>query len=126
MSILIVTAVDAEAAAIRSALGNDAADVRVVAGGVGRTNAAAATTEALLAGGPFAAVINAGVAGALPDGGLTLGQSVVASGCVYVEEGMRGPDGLWAWRAWGCSWATSRGTSSPSMSVCSRRWPSSS
>ena len=89
MRLLIVTAVEAEAEAI-----GDLPEASVVAGGIGRTNAAACTTESLLRQGPFDAVINLGVAGALPGGGLEIGQPVVASSCVYVEEGMIGPTGF--------------------------------
>lgn len=87
MRLLIVTAVDAEARAI-AAYDN----VTVIAGGIGRTNAAAATTEAIVKARaerrPFDAVLSAGIAGALPGGNLTIGQSVVASACVYAEEGI--------------------------------------
>ena len=48
MRALVLTAVEAEARAIGSIDG-----VAVIAGGVGRTNAAAATTEAILKDGPF-------------------------------------------------------------------------
>ena len=89
MRLLIVTAVEAEAAAIGAH-----ADVVVVAGGIGRTNAACATTEAILRQGPFGAIVSAGIAGALPGGGLTIGDVVVASECVYVEEGLITPDGF--------------------------------
>lgn len=55
--------------------------------GVGRANAAAATALAL-ARERFAAVINVGIAGSLPGSGLTIGQCVVATECVFFEEGM--------------------------------------
>ena len=61
--ILIVTAVQAEVDAIGRPSGTF-----VVAGGIGRTNAAAATTEAVLSDGPFTWIINAGVAGSLEGG----------------------------------------------------------
>ncbi|MFO0875107.1 MAG: futalosine hydrolase [Phycisphaerales bacterium] len=89
MRLLVITAVEAEAAAIGTH-----ADVVVVAGGVGRTNAACATTEAILRRGPFDGAINAGIAGALPGAGLGIGDVVVASECVYVEEGIATPDGF--------------------------------
>ena len=66
--LLVVTSVPAETDAIGSHDG-----VTVVTGGIGRTNAAATTTESILKHGPFAAVINAGVAGVLPGGKLALG-----------------------------------------------------
>jgi futalosine hydrolase len=95
---LVVTAVTREAEAIASLPG-----VTVVAGGIGRTNAAAATTEAILRNGPFDAVISAGVAGALPGGGLDIGDVVAASACVYVEEGLVTPDGFRGIEAMGFS-----------------------
>jgi futalosine hydrolase len=87
--ILIITAVQAEADVIGRPNGTF-----VVAGGIGRTNAAAATTAAILSDGPFSWVINAGVAGALPESSLSLGDIVVANKCVYAEEGLESPDGF--------------------------------
>jgi futalosine hydrolase len=94
MRILVVTSVPAEAEVIGSPDG-----ATVIIGGVGRTNAAAATTEAILRRtegnvGGLDAVLSAGVAGALPDGGLTPGEVVVATSCVYVEEGLVAPSGF--------------------------------
>ena len=89
MKILLVTAVQAEAQAIGTTQG-----LTVVVGGVGRTNAAAATTEAIIRRGPFDAAVSAGVAGSLPGSGLEIGSAVVASSCVYAEEGMIGPHGF--------------------------------
>jgi futalosine hydrolase len=83
MRLLIVTSVEKEARAIESA-----DDVVIVVAGIGRTNAAAATTEAILKRGPFDAVLNVGVAGVLPGGGLTISDALVASACIYVEEGL--------------------------------------
>lgn len=87
--ILIVTAVQQEADAIGF---SDSA--YVVAGGIGRTNAAVATTTAIHNEGPFDFVISAGVAGSLPSGNLSIGDVVVASSCVYMEEGLVTPDGF--------------------------------
>jgi futalosine hydrolase len=87
--ILIITAVQAEADAIGRPSGTF-----VVAGGIGRTNAAAATTSAVLSDGPFQWIINAGLAGALPESGLSIGDIVVAKKCVYFEEGLLTPDGF--------------------------------
>lgn len=81
--LLIVTSVEKEAQAIASPEGGI-----VVVSGIGRTNAAAATTEAILKRGPFDAVINAGIAGALPGSGLQVGAALLASACVYAEEGL--------------------------------------
>ncbi len=86
---LIITAVRAEADAIGAVRG-----ARVVVAGIGRTNAAAATTEAIVRNGPFAAVLSAGIAGALPGAGLEIGEVVVASSCVYAEEGLLTPRGF--------------------------------
>ncbi len=88
MRILWVTAVPREAESLRGV------DGEIVVGGIGRTNAAAAVTEALLRRGPFDLVVSAGVAGALPGSGLRLGDLVVADGCVYAEEGVIQPDGF--------------------------------
>ncbi len=87
--VLIVTAVDAEADAIDKSPG-----MWITAGGIGRTNAAAATTAAILERGPFAWVLSAGVGGALPGGNLSIGDVVVANRCVYAEEGLATPGGF--------------------------------
>jgi futalosine hydrolase len=88
-----VTSVEAEARAIGAIEG-----VTTVIAGIGRTNAAAATTEAIIrrwAIGPgYDAVISAGIAGALPQSNLEIGAALVASSCVYVEEGLIGPHGF--------------------------------
>ena len=87
--ILIVTAVQDEADAIGRPSGTF-----VVAGGIGKTNAAAATTASILSDGPFTWVISAGVAGAFSGSNLSLGDIVVANRCVYAEEGLQTPDGF--------------------------------
>ena len=87
--ILAIVAVEAEAKALANV-----ADAEIVVAGIGRTNAAAATTQAILEDGPIAAVISIGIAGALPDSGLGLGELVVASESVYVEEGLETPEGF--------------------------------
>ncbi len=70
MRILIVTAVAKEADAISSSLSTSDGDTVVCVGGVGRTNAAAATTEAIVRAEieqqPFQLVLSVGIAGALP------------------------------------------------------------
>lgn len=88
MTTLVVVAVDKEAEALAGC------GARVVVAGIGRTNAAAETTRALLQEGPFDCVISAGIAGALPGGGLSLGDLVLATECVYVEEGLITPEGF--------------------------------
>lgn len=89
MRMLIVTSVQAEAEAIGSI-----SDAVILSSGIGRTNAAAATTEAIIRDGPFDLTVNAGVAGALPDGGLSIGEAIVATECVYFEEGLLTPAGF--------------------------------
>ena len=94
--ILVIVAVEAERAAL-GARCLAASEVRVVVAGIGRTNAAAATAEALAearaAGAPFAAVISTGIAGALPGSNLALGTVIVADACIYAEEGIALPEG---------------------------------
>lgn len=94
--ILAIVAVEAEAKAL-----GQVSDAQVVVAGVGRTNAAAAITQAIVQRGPFAAAVSIGIAGALPDSGLELGEVVVASESVYVEEGLETPDGFGDMRALG-------------------------
>jgi futalosine hydrolase len=94
----VVTAVEREAIACRSFDG-----AIVVAGGVGRTNAAVTTTRALLQNGPFDAILSAGVAGALPESGLAIGDVVVGSSAIYAEEGILTPEGFQDMRALGIS-----------------------
>lgn len=87
--LLVVVAVAAEAEAIApAALGE------IVVAGIGRTNAASATTEALLQRGPFTGVLSLGIAGALPGSGLAIGEAVVATESVYFEEGIETPAGF--------------------------------
>lgn len=94
--ILIIVAVDAERAAL-GARCLAAPEVRVVVAGIGRTNAAAATAEALAearaAGAPFAAVISTGIAGALPGSNLAIGTVILSDACIYAEEGIALPEG---------------------------------
>ena len=96
--ILIMTAVDAEADAVGSPKG-----AFVVAGGIGRTNAAASTMSALLSDGPFHWIVNIGVAGACKESGLSIGDVVVGSESVYMEEGLQTPDGFQSIDAMGFS-----------------------
>ncbi len=87
--ILIVTAVAEEAEAIGPLDGTT-----IVVAGVGRTNAACATTEALIENPDIALVISAGIAGSLPPRFLAIGSTIIATGCVYVEEGLEHPEGF--------------------------------
>jgi futalosine hydrolase len=105
---LIVTSVEAEAKAIGAVEG-----ATIVIGGIGRTNAAAAVTEAIIRRGPFDAVICAGIAGALPDSGLKIGEAVVASRCIYMEEGLVGPHGFADMAAMGFSLGDFEGNAVP-------------
>jgi futalosine hydrolase len=87
--LLVVVAVAAEAEALAPAgLGE------IVVAGIGRTNAAAATTEALLQRGPFDAAVSVGIAGALPGSDLAIGDAVIATESVYFEEGIETPAGF--------------------------------
>ena len=89
MRLLIVTSVEAEARAVGAI-----DDAKVIVCGVGRTNAAAATVEAIMRFKGFDAVISAGVAGALPGSELKIGDPLIASSCIYAEEGLITPDGF--------------------------------
>lgn len=106
--ILIITAVQAEADAIGRPSGTF-----VVAGGIGKTNAASATTASIMSDGPFTWVINAGVAGALPNSNLHLGDIVVANKCVYAEEGLETPSGFQTIEQMGFSLGTFTGNDVP-------------
>lgn len=106
--ILIVTAVQAEADAIGRPKGTF-----VVAGGIGRTNASATTTSAILSDGPFTWVISAGIAGSLPSSGLALGDTVVSNACVYAEEGLETPEGFQDMKQMGFSLGTFEGNRVP-------------
>ena len=74
--------------------GLDVACGDVIAGGVGRVNAAASTTQTVLERGPYDAVISIGVAGALPDRGIKIRDIMVATSCIYFEEGLITDDGF--------------------------------
>ncbi|MCH2139441.1 MAG: futalosine hydrolase [Phycisphaerales bacterium] len=89
MRLLIVTAVSTEAEAL-----GEVPDAHIVVSGVGRTNAAAATTLASIAHGPFDAAISIGLAGALPESQLEPGDLIAADQCVYAEEGIMTPEGF--------------------------------
>lgn len=89
MKLLVVAATAQEAEAAGTPPGG-----HTVVSGVGRTNAAAATTLGLVAHGPFDAVISVGLAGTLPGSGLDIGDTIAADHCVYMEEGIQTPDGF--------------------------------
>lgn len=108
MRLLIVTAVDAEAGAIGAI-----EHAHVIVSGIGRTNAAAATTQAILDEGPFDAVLSAGVAGSLPGSGLEIGDVIVARLCVYAEEGLIIESGFEGMRGLGLSLGDFEGNAVP-------------
>ena len=85
MKVLVVCAVPREAEAMHGL-----SNALVVVSGVGRTNAAIATTRALIEDGPFDAVLSVGIAGCLSgaDAPLDVGDVVLASESVYHEEGL--------------------------------------
>jgi futalosine hydrolase len=61
--------------------------------GVGKANAAGATSRALQMR-TYSAVINLGIAGALPGSSLTIGQTVLATRSVFSDEGVLTSDGF--------------------------------
>ena len=81
------------AACVREAKPFREAGLSVVVSGVGRVNAALATTLALETG-DFDAVLSVGFAGALPGSELQPGAVVIATHAVYAEEGILTPDGF--------------------------------
>jgi futalosine hydrolase len=91
--ILIVTAVEAEAEAVRRGLPADSEHgVTVLVGGVGSAQAAAATARALTLDPGYDAVLSVGIGGAFPGkaelGGLLLARRVIAA-----DLGADSPDG---------------------------------
>ncbi|MEU8660905.1 futalosine hydrolase [Actinoplanes philippinensis] len=88
--LLVVTAVNAEAEAVRADL--DPGEVVVEAVGVGPA-AAAAGTARLLAGRAFRAVVSAGIAGGFP-GRAAVGSLVIASRSIAADLGAESPDGF--------------------------------
>ena len=91
MKLLAICAVEAEAEACRSC-----DSLHVVVSGVGRTNAALATTRSVLGSDSFDGVLSLGVAGALPEvePALEIGAVVVATESIYHEEGIATPTGF--------------------------------
>lgn len=91
MRVLVVCAVPREAEAMQGL-----SNALVVASGVGRTNAAIATTRALIEDGPFDAVLSVGIAGSLSgaERPLDVGDVVLASESVYHEEGLITSEGF--------------------------------
>ncbi|BCB81132.1 hypothetical protein GCM10022251_67280 [Phytohabitans flavus] len=95
MTLLVVTAVEPEAEAVRAGL--PAGRVRVAAVGVGAAAAAAGTARLLAlaeaAGSPYQAVILAGIAGGFADRA-PLGATVVATRSIAADLGADSPDGF--------------------------------
>lgn len=91
MTLLIVTAVPAEAEAVRKGLGPDS-PVTVAPVGVGMAAAAAGTSKLLtLANGRYRGVISAGIAGGI---GLDVGTVVLGAHSIAADLGAESPDGF--------------------------------
>lgn len=93
--LLVVAATEREAAGFR------AAGIRVVVCGVGRVNAAIATTLAITSrpdAAPTPLVVSAGIAGVLPGAAhptpISIGSVVVGTAAACVEEGIVTPEGF--------------------------------
>ncbi|GAA2707099.1 futalosine hydrolase [Micromonospora olivasterospora] len=98
--LLVVTAVPAEADAVRAGLANSALpsrEVTVAPVGVGPAVAAAATARLLTlaeaAGRPYGAVVSAGIAGGFA-GRVAVGGTVLATRSVAADLGAESPDGF--------------------------------
>lgn len=102
--VLLVTAAPKESRAVLEALGCSAAPelwrlveinhrFDLLETGVGKANAAGATARRLDPS-RHAAVVNLGVAGALPDSPCAVGECVVATESVFGDEGLDTPDGF--------------------------------
>ncbi|MEU7904060.1 futalosine hydrolase [Actinoplanes sp. NPDC049118] len=93
--LLIVTAVAAEADAVRA--GADPATAEVAAVGVGPAAAAAGTARLLAlaeaAGRPYRGVVSAGIAGGFP-GRAQVGATVLAARTIAADLGAESPDGF--------------------------------
>ncbi|MBW3572123.1 MAG: futalosine hydrolase [Gemmatimonadetes bacterium] len=70
----------------------DGAEVVLLPGGMGKTNAAHALT-ALLETQPVRGVVGFGIAGAYPGSGLAVGAVALATAAVYGDEGVQAPAG---------------------------------
>ncbi|HEU5008896.1 MAG TPA: futalosine hydrolase [Jatrophihabitantaceae bacterium] len=89
--LLVVTAVEAERAAVAEALPPDSSGVTLLAGGVGPA-AAAAAASAALASGDFDLVLAAGIGGGFAP--LVPGEIAVASSVVFADLGAETADGF--------------------------------
>jgi futalosine hydrolase len=84
--IVVATAKEADALACRRAA--------VAVSGIGRVNAALAVAEHLHRHGAVEAILCTGIAGALPGSNLAIGDTVLATRSVYMEEGIQLPEGF--------------------------------
>lgn len=90
----------------------DGVPVLLVAGGMGKTNAAHALT-ALLERHAVGGVVGFGIAGAYPGSGLAVGDVALAAACVYGDEGVAAPGG----------WMSSEGIGIPLWKGCFNAFP---
>ena len=105
-AVLLVVAAPAEARAVLRAFGTDPSRAEspwvlhtlsktfdLVISCIGKANAAGAAAKF---GDPrrHAAILSAGIAGALPGSGVDLGTSVAADACVFADEGLLSPSGF--------------------------------
>ncbi|MDG4763468.1 futalosine hydrolase [Solwaraspora sp. WMMD406] len=92
-----MTAVEAEAAALRAGLGPRSTGIEVVAAGVGSAVAAAATARQLAvaagAGRPYQAVVSAGIGGGFPDR-VDVAATVLATSSIAADLGAESPTGF--------------------------------
>jgi futalosine hydrolase len=88
--LLVVTAVDAEANALRAAA---APDVVIEVVGVGPAAAAAGTARLLTPGAGFDGVLSAGIAGGFP-GRAAVGATVIGARSIAADLGAESPDGF--------------------------------
>jgi futalosine hydrolase len=133
--LLLAVAAPNEAGTILSALGVSGAiaewqprrvvcgggEVEVLLTGVGKANAAGAVARVL---DPFRhrGVLSAGVAGALPTSGLLIGASVLASECVFADEGVDSPEGFVDLAARGFPPGPWAGTGAPADAALGMPW----
>ncbi len=107
---MLVVAADSEAKAVFEAFGLSDEDhsalrplrggLRLLTAGIGKANAAAGVGVAL-AQNRVDRVVSLGIGGALPGGGLGIGDRVLASSSVFADEGIDTPDGFLDCRAMG-------------------------
>ena len=123
VGLIIIAAVEKEAAS----WGDLGPDVRTVVSGVGRVNAACAAVEAMIEHPTATFVLSAGVAGALPaaesEGDtLAIGDVVIGSASVYVEEGLVTPEGFSDMRGLGFPLGPFDGNAAPCDAALHAAW----